>query len=58
MTEFTTEPSAGDARATTDNNQVEAMLADLIQGPFAGQKFKFHQTDPVTGKREAKEIGG
>lgn len=44
--------------ATPDNKHVEAMLADLIQGPFAGQKFKFHQTDPATGKREVKEIGG
>lgn len=44
--------------ATPDNQQVEAMLADLIKGPFAGQKFKFHHTDPTTGKREVKEIGG
>lgn len=44
--------------ATPDNKHVEAMLADLIKGPFAGQKFKFHQTDPATGKREVKEIGG
>ena len=44
--------------ATPDNKQVEAMLADLIKGPFAGKKFKFHHTDPKTGKREAKEIGG
>jgi cytolysin-activating lysine-acyltransferase len=44
--------------ATPDNKQVEAMLADLIKGPFQGKKFKFHQTDPATGKREAKEIGG
>jgi hypothetical protein len=59
MGEFATVLSAGDVRANRENKQVEAMLADLIKGPFvAGRKFKFHQTDPATGKRETKEIGG
>jgi cytolysin-activating lysine-acyltransferase len=44
--------------ATPDNKQVEAMLADLIKGPFAGKKLKFHHTDPATSKRKAREIGG
>lgn len=44
--------------ATPENKLVEAMLADLIENVFAQKKFKFHVTDPATGKRETKEIGG
>ena len=43
---------------TAENKLADKMLADLIQGPFKGKKFKFHHTDPATGKREVKEIGG
>ncbi len=44
--------------ATPDNKMVEAMMADLIQHPFKGKKFKFHKTDAATGKREVIELGG
>lgn len=44
--------------ATPDNKLQEAMLADLVQNVFAQRKFKFHVTDPATGKREEREIGG
>lgn len=43
---------------TPDNKMAEKMLADLVQGPFKGKKFKFHQTDPKTGKRKVMELGG
>jgi cytolysin-activating lysine-acyltransferase len=43
---------------TPENKLADKMLADLITGPFKGKKFKFHHTDPATGKREVKEIGG
>lgn len=42
--------------ATPENRQREIMFADLISGPLKGQAFKLHQTDPVTGKREIREI--
>jgi cytolysin-activating lysine-acyltransferase len=44
--------------ATPENKLNEAMLADLIENVFKGEKIKLHLTDPVTGKREMKEIGG
>ena len=43
--------------ATPDNKLTEAMIADLIQNVFGEKKFKFHSTDPATGKREVREIG-
>lgn len=33
-------------------------LNQQIKGPLAVHKFKFYVTDPATGKREVKEIGG
>ncbi len=44
--------------ATPENKQMEAMLADLIKGPFEGKRFKFHVTNAETGVREVKEIDG
>ena len=44
--------------ATPDNKMVEAMLADLMNTALKGQRFKFHKTDPTTGKRDTVEIGG
>ncbi|GAB4528981.1 MAG: hypothetical protein Kow00133_17810 [Amphiplicatus sp.] len=44
--------------ATPDNKLVEAMLADLAQNVFPGRTIRLHATDPATGKREMKEIGG
>ena len=44
--------------ATPDNKMVEQMLADLMKTALKGQRFKFHKTDPATGKRDTVEIGG
>ena len=44
--------------ATPDNKMVEQMLADLMNTALKGQRFKFHKTDPATGKRDTVEIGG
>jgi len=38
--------------ATRDNKLTEAMLLDLIQGPFATTPFNLHRTDPATGRRD------
>jgi cytolysin-activating lysine-acyltransferase len=42
--------------ADAANKQREIMMADLIAGPLAGQQFKFHETDPVTGKRTVRTV--
>ncbi len=44
--------------ATPENKLSEAMLGDLVQNVLVEKKFKLHVTDPLTGKREMKEIGG
>ena len=44
--------------ATPDNKLQEAMLADLLRNIFPGRTIRMHVTDPATGKREMKEIGG
>ncbi|MBP8670818.1 MAG: toxin-activating lysine-acyltransferase [Sphingobium sp.] len=36
--------------ADAENKQREIMIADLITGPLNGKEFRFHQTDPNTGK--------
>jgi len=38
--------------ATPDNKIAEAMLLDLIQGPFKQTAFNLHRTDPATGRRD------
>lgn len=38
--------------ATPQNKLSEAMLLDLIQGPFRTVPFSLHRTDPATGRRE------
>jgi len=43
---------------TPENKMADQMLADLIQGPFKGKKFKFHHTDPGNGERKIMELGG
>ena len=43
---------------TPKNKFADQMLADMIQGPFKGKKFKFHHTDPETGERKVMELGG
>ena len=43
--------------ATAENRQREIMIADLISGPLRGREFRFHQTDPQTGKRSVQTVG-
>lgn len=42
--------------ANADNRQREIMIADLISGPLKGVEFRFHQTDPATGKRQVQTV--
>ena len=39
------------------NRHREIMIADLISGPLRGQEFRFHLTDPATGRRTVQTIG-
>lgn len=38
--------------ATPENKLQEAMLMDLIAGPFSKTRFFLHRTDPQTGRRD------
>ncbi len=38
--------------ATPENKLSEAMLLDMIQGPFKTTAFHLHRTDPKTGRRD------
>ena len=38
--------------STGANKLAEAMLLDLMQGPFRATPFSLHRTDPKTGRRE------
>jgi cytolysin-activating lysine-acyltransferase len=38
--------------ATPENKLTEAMLLDLMQGPFKTSAFNLHRTDPKTGRRD------
>ena len=42
--------------ADATNKHREIMLADLISGPLAGREFKFHETDPASGKRTVRTV--
>jgi cytolysin-activating lysine-acyltransferase len=42
--------------ADTENKQREIMIADLISKPLKGKEFRFHQTDPATGKRTVQTV--
>jgi cytolysin-activating lysine-acyltransferase len=42
--------------ADSENRHREVMIADLISGPLAGKAFKFHQTDPASGKRTVRTV--
>ena len=44
--------------ADQQNRHREIMIADLVSGPLAGTAFKFHQTDPVTGRRSVRTVSG
>lgn len=43
--------------ATPENKLSEAMLLDLINGPFRGSSFSLHRTDPATGIRKKVTTG-
>lgn len=43
--------------ATPENKLSEAMLVDLIQGPFKDKRFHLHRTDPITGVRSKITLG-
>ncbi len=42
--------------ANAQNKLSEAMLLDLLQGPFKATPFSLHRTDPQTGKRERVDM--
>ncbi|MEL6530126.1 MAG: toxin-activating lysine-acyltransferase [Pseudomonadota bacterium] len=42
--------------ANEENSHLNLMIADLVAGPLKGKAFKFHQTDPATGKKVVVEI--
>ena len=42
--------------ANAENRHREVMIADLISKPLKGVEFRFHQTDPATGKRVVQTI--
>jgi len=42
--------------ATPQNKLSEAMLLDLMKGPFKDTKFSLHRTDPQSGVRSKVEI--
>lgn len=42
--------------ANAENKQREVMIADLITGPLKAKEFRFHQTDPNTGKRTVQTV--
>lgn len=42
--------------ANAENRQREIMLADLMTGPLKGREFRFHQTDPGSGKRTVQTV--
>lgn len=42
--------------ATKENKISEAMLLDLMQGPFKQTAFYLHRTDPATGRRDKVRV--
>jgi cytolysin-activating lysine-acyltransferase len=44
--------------ATPQNKLAEAMLLDLMQGPFKDVAFHLHRTDPATGRRDKIRMAG
>ena len=42
--------------ANAENRHRELMIADLISKPLKGVEFRFHQTDPSTGKRVVQTV--
>ncbi len=44
--------------ATPENKLGEAMMLDLMGGPFRGQTFHLHRTDPQSGRRDKIKMNG
>lgn len=44
--------------ATPGNRLAEAMILDLLGGPFAGKTVYLHRTDPQSGRREKVRLNG
>ncbi|TKR32968.1 toxin-activating lysine-acyltransferase [Luteimonas gilva] len=44
--------------AAPDNKLAEAMMLDLMGGPFRGKTFHLHRTDPQTGRRDKIKMNG
>ncbi|GAB3346843.1 toxin-activating lysine-acyltransferase [Lysobacter tyrosinilyticus] len=44
--------------SSSDNKLGEAMMFDLMQGPFKGKTFYLHRTDPNTGRRDKIKLNG
>lgn len=42
--------------ATPENKLSEAMLIDLMQGPFKATAFNLHRTDPKSGRRDKVQV--
>lgn len=42
--------------ATPENKLSEAMLLDLMQGPFKATAFNLHRTDPQSGRRDKVHV--
>lgn len=42
--------------ATPENKLNEAMLLDLMQGPFRTTAFNLHRTDPASGRRDKVHV--
>jgi len=42
--------------ATPQNKLSEAMLIDLMQGPFKSTAFNLHRTDPASGRRDKVHV--
>ncbi len=38
--------------STPENKLIDAMMLDLMQGPFRDRPFSLHRTDPATGRRD------
>lgn len=44
--------------ATSENKLGDAMMLDLMGGPFRGKAFHLHRTDPKTGRRDKIKMNG
>lgn len=44
--------------ATPGNKLAEAMMLDLMGGPFRGKTFHLHRTDPESGRRDKVKMNG